>query len=444
MIESGCPFKENMKKNKKNRVTLIMGGTHDYAFAIGNVLIGLEKMSPGLVNRVLVFHNGISEHDQACLRKIRQCDFADYAPPALMPLSGNDTMKRFSLLSFVSYETFRQLEHAEYVLFLDADLVILRDISGLLDYAPLGLKKGGYPLNKSLGPNDYGIDDSVLGPSSGVIIAHESMPWQGLTEQCYELTAKHWNTLHYPDQGIINLVLYRNGIKHNSFPVSFNSSLNDFVPNRHIHHEGFKEKFWNNGIMNLLSPEWEGYDREWRALGGTPYGGKKAMWEFNSMHRNRLNNEFLMAHLYHFALKDFTQSLRDTLRQAGLTAAAIDGYGVRLSRPQGKEVTLGIKVWGKQALAELFVKGEERVERCKAALQRLPAYSSGEVSLLERGGRIWIRREGAITAAFFRDGSGLAFCLEAARELAGIGTQADPEWEEFFRPALSLPEKGAS
>ena len=428
-------------KNKKNRVTLIMGGTHDYAFALGNVLIGLEKMSPGLVDRALIFHNGISEHDRNCLRKIRQCDFADYAPPALMPLAGNDTLKRFSLLSFVSYETFSQLEHSEYVLFLDADLVILRDISGLLNYAPLGLKKGGYPLNTSLGPNDYGIDDSVLGPSSGVIIAHESMPYQGLTEQCYELTLKHWNSLHYPDQGIINLVLYRNGIKHNSFPISYNSGLNDFVPNRHIHHEGYAAKFWNNGIMNLLSPEWEGYDREWRALGGTPYVGKKEMWDFSSMHRNRLNNEFLMAHVYHDALRSFTQSLRDTLRQAGAAGAIIDGYGVRLFKPQGMGVSLGINVWGKQARAELFVKGAESVGRCMAALEESPAYKAGELVVLRRGEKIWIRRESVITAAFFRDGSGRAFCLNALRELAGIGMLAGPESEELFRPALDLPEK---
>ena len=424
---------------KKSGVTLVMGGTSDYAFALGNVLIGLETFSSGLVDDVALFHNGISEHDQRCLRKIRQCRFVEYDPPALRRMADTVAVRRFSLLSFVPYEIFRLLDHAEYVLFLDADVVILRDIRGLLEYAaPIGMKEGGYPLNVSLGPNSYGFRNNILGHSSGVIIAHESLPYAGLAEQCYDLTAKHRHSLRYPDQGIINLVLHLNRIQVKTFPKTYNSGMADFVPGRHILHETLQFKFWSHGMLNLMSPEWEAYDRQWRALGGTPYKGEKRLWKFKELQADKTRNLLFMAAVFNDVLQRFLAALQARIKAAGVSATSPDEYSLQVHHAAFPDFRYVASIWGIMAKIEFFTRDKELFNDCKTIISRLPPEEAKTFALEASAWGSRIRKEQHIDAAFLNNGSGLAFCTKALNDLARITVQARPGLADFLHPLTSV------
>ena len=397
---------------KKNHVTLFMAATADYAFALGNVLIGLNTCSPNFADRVVIYHDGLHEHDMACLQKIRPCEFQKYNPPAFAGLALSAHAKRFSLMAFARYEMFNLLETSEYVIYLDADVAILRDVSGLLEYTPIGMKTGGFALNVSLGPNEFDIPDTIPGHNSGVIIAHESLPWQGLKETCYELTLRLWDTLHFPDQGVINLALYLKGIAVTPFPKTYNAHMNEFAPQTCILHQPTSAKFWNHGIVNLLSPEWEEYNRCWQKLGGTPYKKGKNKWEFASMRGNMLNNMVLMSNVYKDVLERFLFDLRERLAGVGV-ATEIRNYTLTVQSHAHEGITLDIGVWGGVATAKLhFLRNEDFLHLCNLV------ENDATITCRTTQGKSCIEKKTVIDVSFLQSGSGLAWSVDTLRHLA--------------------------
>ena len=55
---------------QKRSFAVTLGATRDSAFAIANIIIGIEKHSSGLVDCYHVWHDGFSEQDIAALRRI--------------------------------------------------------------------------------------------------------------------------------------------------------------------------------------------------------------------------------------------------------------------------------------------------------------------------------------------------------------------------------------
>lgn len=396
------------------RLTVLMAATKDYAFALGNVLIGLEKWSPGLADRVVIFHDGLSDTDIGCLLAIRPCEFRFYAPPLPDSLVLRGAARRFSMMMFARYEMFDLLETSEFVLYLDADVVILRDISGILAYRPVGMKRGGFPLNTSLGPNEFGLPDSVPGHNTGVIIAHNAIPSRGLREECYDLTARLWDTLRFPDQGVLNYVLYRNGIAVTPFPKSYNAHLNEFVPDKHILHQPTGAKYWNHGVVNLLSPEWEAHDREWKKLGGTPFAKSGSKWEFASFRNTPLNNIMLMANVYQDVVERFLQKLRDRLATLGV-ASEIEGFALVVQSRREHDIRLWVRVWGLEAVAELRVADRAAFEALRALI-----HDADGVSCRVRSGDYAIVKREAVDVDFLQSASGVTWCVASLRQLARL------------------------
>jgi lipopolysaccharide biosynthesis glycosyltransferase len=265
----------------KDNVTLVMSGTANYGFAIGNVIIGLQKHSPGFVDRVVIYHTGIPEQDQAALKKIHpsvECVF--YAPKCLLELPETKSTKRFSIPSFAIYEMFRYLETSRYVLYLDADVLIQKDIRDMVDFAnPVAVCPTGLTFSASF--MDFPVNEVTKEQyegstyNTGIVMVSDELPskerWADL---CYEKTVEYWKHLRLPDQAILTLAGHINGIETPKLPSSYNWRSHWPDDNAYIIHTSESRKPWSNGIAYTFLPEWGKNNQQWISLGGDPYAGK--------------------------------------------------------------------------------------------------------------------------------------------------------------------------
>ena len=191
--------------------------------------------------------------------------------------------------------------------------------------------------------------------------------------------------------------------------------------------------------MNFLSPEWEGYNREWLALDGTPYGGKKEKWEFQSLHPNKLYNMWLMADVFTDAVKRFLAELQARFTAAGVASVSLVDYNLRTHHAGELDFWYIASIWGSEAKIEFFTRDKALFEDCKTFLLRLPPEEAATFTFIEKKS-FWIRKEKSMDARFLNSGSGLVFCAESLRTLALATLQARPELADFLPPLIALPK----
>jgi lipopolysaccharide biosynthesis glycosyltransferase len=258
---------------------LVMSATGDYAFAIANVLIGIKRHSENFFDKINIYHTGINDSDKKCINKIIPCNFIFYSPN--IPKTNANIIKRFSIASFAVYEVFDLLNTSRHVIYLDADTLIHKDISGILHYGPVALYLRGRILEKALGTKPpQGIDGNQHTGNSGVVLVSDTIDYKGMTELCYKKTLEYFDTLVLPDQAILSLAFNLRNIQINPLPSIYNSTLNTISPDQIITHQVTSRKFWPHGLVNFLAPEWRKNNEIWISHGGTPYQGSVTLAEF--------------------------------------------------------------------------------------------------------------------------------------------------------------------
>lgn len=276
----------------KKKVAVVMSGTDDLSFAMANVIIGLNKYSPDFVDDVIIYHQNISESDKLCLSKLTSCRFIDYkGHPAINDMEESENIKKYSMMSFAIYEIFKHLDEYEFVIYLDADLLIQKDISDIVQFTPIAMAQGRLTINEACGRNVISDETVLYAKSSGVVVINDTLKsGDELTESCYLKTAELWNDLVFPDQAIINYVMYENGITINDLPRSFNAgkASKNLHEAKIVHTQGGKSKFWNNGVTNIMFPEWNRNNDIWLSLGGAAYKGPRYYWSLHGMSQTRL------------------------------------------------------------------------------------------------------------------------------------------------------------
>lgn len=323
---------------KGKKVTVVMSGTADYAFAIGNVLMGLTRHSPGLADEAVIYHQGFSVADRAALEAIRPCRFIEYRAEGLAGYVESDHFRRVTSATFASFEMFDHLEDSNYVIYLDADLLIYRDISGLIDYArPLAMHlfTKGVPgvLEEQLGANHEGRPLPDFEGNAGVIVVSDRIDRRGLKELMYKKAVEYSPTNKRGDQTIFNLGLFLQGIEICDLPPEYNyfGFYLPINPEVRILHQVHLEKFWNNALVKLMAPQWaENYQR-WLELGGSPYQGEVRFEEFVAMGQAPYFKLAAAARIYRAALHDLLSRWGRRLADRFGFEFRVDNYCLSLS-----------------------------------------------------------------------------------------------------------------
>ncbi|MFA6988623.1 MAG: glycosyltransferase [Candidatus Gastranaerophilaceae bacterium] len=269
----------------KKEFAIVLGSTGNMTFAVANVLSGLKKHSPALFSDIIIFHNDITEKDKNLLNKILPCKFVDYEFPLKDTSKFNEAyFNQFTKLAYSRYECFNLLNEYKNVLWLDIDVLIQKDISGIFDRCTSGIafaKKGyAFPIiNNLITPID-GYDMNEGSYNSGVIVFKDNLSeYNKLTEWCYEKTLEFAQHLFLPDQAILNLMLQEFNLKADEFGLDYNFAIlastiketKKDSKNAKILHSACPEKFWN--FWNFK--EWNQNYEEWIKMGGSPYIGKR-------------------------------------------------------------------------------------------------------------------------------------------------------------------------
>lgn len=249
--------------NEKKPLAIVLGITDNWAFAAATVLLGLQEHKLKHDYNIIIYHQNLSDKNRLLLQQIHPCVFVDYE----VDLINTEKFSRVSKMAFSRYECFGLLEKYKKVLWLDSDILIKGDISGLIDSCASGIamyKHEGIPMSVSFSLPVLGFDMTKVCFNTGILLLTDSLDnVEALREWCYEKT-NEWSNEINSDQAIINLLLQAFDLSVSELDIRYNCPPNMESTETLILHPWGENKFWNG----LVHPLWEKYFLQWRALGG--------------------------------------------------------------------------------------------------------------------------------------------------------------------------------
>jgi lipopolysaccharide biosynthesis glycosyltransferase len=266
--------------HKKN-LAIVLGSTSNLTFAVANVMIGLKNHSPDFADKIIIYHDNISEKDQILISSILPCEYIKYEFPIKDISCFNETyFKQFSELAYSRYECFNLLNEYKYVLWLDVDILIQKNISAIINFGTNGFGildalNDKVTIKDQLFKSLDGFDMDKKAYSSGTFILQDNLPnYNKMTDWCYKKTLEYADYLYLPDQAILNLLIQ----EFNIIPAVIDLKRFCCHPseknckNAIILHSYRPEKFWNFWSVK----EWNQNYKKWIKLGGTPTKKKTA------------------------------------------------------------------------------------------------------------------------------------------------------------------------
>ena len=263
--------------NKKEKA-VVLGSTGNIVYALANVLIGIKKHSPYLNADFIIFHKDISENDQQLLNSIIPCKIIEFN----FPVEETEELQkssfgRYSKLAFSRYECFNLLDEYKKVVWLDVDILIQKDISGLFNLCEngIGLFQEEAPLQECFSITVEGYEMTGAHYNSGVIVLSENLPgYKKYTEWLYNKTLELGKYLCYADQGIINLLIQEFKLDVTNIGEEYNYHPLKRNPNKaKIIHSYSPEKFWHYYNPKYHYREWDKNYKKWTKMGGSKYIG---------------------------------------------------------------------------------------------------------------------------------------------------------------------------
>ena len=258
-----------MKKNN----AVVFGLTADHIFAVACVMMDLKRLSPRMVDEVVILHNGINEKDMYVLRSILPTRFILYDLAFSSKVLNASAVQHFTKMVFTKFECLKLLDEYKNVMWLDYDMVIQRDISELFSPSTSGIKMmpGGLPVRGQLLEAVSKYDMDAEGICACVFVFQEALSnYKELYSFCYEKLEEYAEILYMPEQAIFDFMLQEFGLK--PYPIDghlYSPHPTDFqyAPQARIIHSYGQPKFWNG----LHNEQWANNYNAWLKLGGSKY-----------------------------------------------------------------------------------------------------------------------------------------------------------------------------
>ncbi len=262
-----------MKTDKKNNA-VVFGLTADHTFAVACVMQDLKKVSPNLVDEVVIIHDGIKDNDKKILESILPCRFIIYD----FPLKSHrvleaKSVQHFTKMVFTKFECLSLLQYYKNVVWMDYDIVIKSDISELFLHSDIGIKMmpGGLTVRGQLlkDVSDYNMTSE--GICSSLLVFQDHLKcYMEMYNFCYDSLEKYAPVLYMPEQAIFDFMIQQFKLS----PIPLNRNIysphpTDLINARSakIIHSYGQTKFWNG----INDKQWNKNYDFWLSLGGTPY-----------------------------------------------------------------------------------------------------------------------------------------------------------------------------
>ena len=264
---------------QKKNLAVVLGSTDNYFFATGTVVLNLLKFSPHLADDIIIYYDQVADRDREILEGELGCKLIPYELPFEVGPGASQGLINFTPLSLSIYEIFSLLRGYHNVLWLDSDICIQADISGIFDCpGDVCIRHGGTRFIDAMGcPVDPAIDHKQTN-NTGVVLVRDSLPnHTKLRDQCYHYTQCFSKTLVLPDQAILNYVLWKNNVQVADLGREYNYTVHsDFhsYNTAKIFHLACAFKFWNHSVLRNLFPIWHECHQQWLSKGGSAYRGE--------------------------------------------------------------------------------------------------------------------------------------------------------------------------
>ena len=248
---------------------IILGATGNLAFALGVVLKGLQKHNAALLaaSEVIIYYQNMDEPTRRALAGQLPCRFLEYHFPYMANMRPH-VLKDYGEMTFVRYECFRYLKNYQYVLWLDADILIRGDISGMRTQIPHGIGFRREYYNERVRVNFTsdipGFDMQAPHFNAGIMCLSQALTQDKdtLSDWCYQKTAEISGHLYYPDQGILLLLCQHFGLTIDPLDEKYNCEArrtHAALKNAALIHAVGHRKFWKYYYFN----EWYQFYKEW-------------------------------------------------------------------------------------------------------------------------------------------------------------------------------------
>lgn len=266
---------------------VVFGITQNLTFAVANIIMSIEKKSPKLIDAYIIYYSSdspIKVRERSIVSNIsdkvqfRELDFNLDKNVGL-----EHFFQKYTELCFAKFKILDLVkDEFEKVLWLDADLLILQDISEIFNYEGFAWKPS-YPklqeafcFSKFREFDEFDISEKNTKPNGGVILVTRNK----YTDRVYcKQAIKLFDEIkNIPgrnggmDEICFGLLAIKYGIQVNVLEPKWNFVLqNEKVENPIVVHCMGKNKIWKNSYLAMLYPEFLENNALWIELGGEDY-----------------------------------------------------------------------------------------------------------------------------------------------------------------------------
>ncbi len=261
------------------KTAISMGGENKDAWAMGVLAMNLAEVCPNIADRLVIYHDGISENDKALINSIFPARFIDYDfQLSFRDKLANSSLRGFTGMVFYKYEILKLIQEYDRVILTDYDVIINKDISELNDLYGFNAIQG-QSLRQVFWKNipdeiktEYNID--APGISAPLIVIDKNWQSQESLEELYRFciasTHKYARYIKSPEECIITMMFQKFDIPYNLMDAKkyvSNCQGGHIDPNASILHAIGRPKFWD-GLYNDV---WDKRYKKWLAMGGSAY-----------------------------------------------------------------------------------------------------------------------------------------------------------------------------
>jgi lipopolysaccharide biosynthesis glycosyltransferase len=257
---------------KKNAVVFTI--SKDLTFAVANLIFQIKDLCPSIADVFVIYHNGISENEKRIIKSICSARFIDYVLPADKSIFNKSTLSHFTEMVFAKFECIKLLNEFKSVIYIDPDIVVLKDFTFLLEKSQQGISMipGGAKVSDQLYKDVDEFDMEQEGICACFFVLQDHLKDFNIKyDFCIEYLNKYANNLYLPEQAIFDFMIQHFNIEYDLLEnKKYTPHPSNFEKDSILIHSYGPTKFWN-GISNAT---WNKYDKIWRELGGrswTPF-----------------------------------------------------------------------------------------------------------------------------------------------------------------------------